>query len=316
MFSSFFPFMSSDLSSNKGPTPEEQEATRNAQSCIDECHIEQLVHDTKFLRVDSLLELVKALIFVSSQAIDPAEVVATMSSSTSGATAGGPQSHHGHHHHHNHHHGSISSGSNGVGGSNQLANSTSLTNLSSLSETRVDSDAAVFSLECLIKVVLQNRDRIACIWSLVRNHFYNIVINACDYSFFLQRAVIGLLRVSARLLRREELASEVLASLRMLLMFKKKSIVRKLSRHVSFGVHDLLRTNAVNIHSNDDWSSIFTILQVYGAGATSPYLTASSQFTDETTANLILSDVNLLSRSISLGKHSLSVAKSSDSSKK
>lgn len=56
----------------------------------------------------------------------------------------------------------------------------------------------------------------------------------------------------------------------MLLVFKKKSIIRKLSRQVSYGIHDLLRTNAANIHSNDDWSNIFTILQVYGAGANAP----------------------------------------------
>lgn len=132
---------------------------KNAQACIDECHIEQLIHDTKFLRVDSLMELAKALIFASSQAIESPDTGAS------------------------HHHGS--------GTASQLTNSTSLTNLSLSMEPRVDLDAAVFSLECLIKVVLQNRDRIACIWSLVRNHFYNIVINANEYSFFLQRAVIG-----------------------------------------------------------------------------------------------------------------------------
>ena len=72
------------------------------------------------------------------------------------------------------------------------------------------------------------------------------------------------------MLRREEIAVEVLSSLRILLMIKKKSIIRKLSRQVSYGIHDLLRTNASNIHSNDDWSNIFTILQVYGAGANAP----------------------------------------------
>ena len=56
----------------------------------------------------------------------------------------------------------------------------------------------------------------------------------------------------------------------MLLLFKKKTIIRRLSRQVAYGVHDLLRTNAVNIHSNEDWSNIFTILQVYGAGGDTP----------------------------------------------
>ena len=133
-----------------------------------------------------------------------------------------------------------------------------------------DADAAVFSFEILIKVVLQNRDRIGCIWPTLRNHFYHIVCNSQHYSFFLERTVVGMLRITARLLRREERASDVLASLRLLLMIRKKSIIRRLSRQVAYGLHDLLRTNAANIHSNDDWSNIFTILQVYGAGANPP----------------------------------------------
>lgn len=128
---------SSDVSSSKGPTPEEKEAVKNAQACIDECHIEQLVHDTKFLRVDSLLELVKALIFASSQAIDQESASAVGHIATHGGGGGG-------------------SGGAGAGANSHhpISNSTSLTNLSLISatESRIDYDAAVFSLECLIKV--------------------------------------------------------------------------------------------------------------------------------------------------------------------
>jgi hypothetical protein len=275
--------MSTDLSSTKGPTPEEQEATKNAQNCVDECHIEQLIHDTKFLRVDSLLELIKALIFLSQindtdLHLNTNSLIASTASATASGSSGGGS-------------GSISSnntsgvgsfGSNSSNSASGLSHSTSNNNLvvssTSNMDSKVDIDAAVFSLEILIKVVLQNRDRISCIWTTLRNHFYNIIINANDYSFFLERTVVGLLRISARLLRREEIASEVLASLRMLLMIKKKSIIRKLSRQVAFGIHDLLRNNASNIHSNDDWSNIFTILQVYGAGANAPpFMTIQQQ---------------------------------------
>ena len=186
--------MSSDLSTNKGPTPEEQEAIKNAKSCIEECHIEQLIHDTKFLRLDSLTELVKALIF-SSQ-INDIDLSPNVNQNSS------------------------LSPSSGLGGSMASLNTIS----TSLNDSKIDMDAAVFSLEILIKVVLQNRDRIYCIWPSVRNHFYNIILNSNEYSFFLERTIVGLLRITARLLRREELANEVLASLRMLLIFKKKSI--------------------------------------------------------------------------------------------
>ena len=76
-------------------------------------------------------------------------------------------------------------------------------------DVRYDQDAAIFCFEIFIKVVLQNRDRISCIWLTVRNHFYNIICNATEYSYFLERTVIGLLRISARLLRREELSNDV-----------------------------------------------------------------------------------------------------------
>lgn len=36
---------------------------------------------------------------------------------------------------------------------------------------------------------------------------------------------------------------------------------------VAYGLHELLRNNAANIHNADDWSVIFTLLEVVGAGA-------------------------------------------------
>jgi golgi-specific brefeldin A-resistance guanine nucleotide exchange factor 1 len=119
--------MSSDLSSNKGPTPEEQEASKNAQSCVDECHIEQLIHDTKFLRVDSLIELIKALAY-ASQPLD-LEAISAINGPAMGSTSS-----------------SSTSGANSMN-----------TTISVGGDLKLDSDAAVFSLEILVKVVLQNR---------------------------------------------------------------------------------------------------------------------------------------------------------------
>ena len=130
----------------KQTTPEEQEAIKVATSCIEECHIEQLLQETKFLLLDSLNELLKALIYACQSSPDV---------------------------------------------------------------QKLDPDVAVFSLELLVKVVLQNRDRVTTFWSLVRNQFYSILVNASEKSFFVERTCIGLLRIAARLLRREELVSEV-----------------------------------------------------------------------------------------------------------
>ena len=60
VFSSMFSYFSmSETTQQKQPTIEEQEASKQAQACIEECHLEQLITDSKFLTDVSLQELVK-----------------------------------------------------------------------------------------------------------------------------------------------------------------------------------------------------------------------------------------------------------------
>lgn len=60
VFSSIYSYFTvSEAVTTKGPTPEEQEATKVATKCIHDCHLEQLINDSKFLREESLHELVK-----------------------------------------------------------------------------------------------------------------------------------------------------------------------------------------------------------------------------------------------------------------
>ncbi|UJR20526.1 hypothetical protein I4U23_023653 [Adineta vaga] len=191
----------STLSSGKQPTPEEQEAIKVATTCIEECHLEQLLQETKFLIIDSLNELLKALIYACQTPPD---------------------------------------------------------------SPKLEQDASVFSLELLVKIVLQNRDRVTVFWPTIRHQLYSILVNANEKSFFVERTCIGLLRIAARLLRREELASEVMNSLRILLLMK-PHVLHGLSSEIAYGLHELLRTNAANIHKSDDWFILFSLLEVVGA---------------------------------------------------
>lgn len=62
---------------------------------------------------------------------------------------------------------------------------------------------------------------------------------------------------------------KVLQSLRMLLLLKSTTLSR-VSRQISYGMYELLKTSAANIHSATDWSIIFTLLECVGAGAPPP----------------------------------------------
>ncbi|XP_060605825.1 Golgi-specific brefeldin A-resistance guanine nucleotide exchange factor 1-like isoform X2 [Ruditapes philippinarum] len=205
-------FATPEAATSKGPSPEEEEATKYATKCIRDCQLEQLIVDSKFLREESLHELIKALIFASQ----------------------GPEAHE------------------SMG-------------------TIYDEDAAVFFFEQFITCILQNRDRVSPIWQSVREHIYSLMVNAAEHTFMGERAVVGLLRIAVRLLRREEIAPQVLSSIQIMLMMKPPVIHDfHISEQISYGLHDLLRTNAANIHSSHDWYTIFMLLEVVGAGVNPP----------------------------------------------
>jgi len=60
VLSSFYSYFAlTETPQQRGPTADELEATTRAQDCIQECHVEQLIMESKFLRVESLQELLK-----------------------------------------------------------------------------------------------------------------------------------------------------------------------------------------------------------------------------------------------------------------
>jgi len=62
VLSSFYNYFTlADTPQQRGPSPEDQEAIERAHRCIQECHVEQLIMESKFLRVDSLQELLKVV---------------------------------------------------------------------------------------------------------------------------------------------------------------------------------------------------------------------------------------------------------------
>lgn len=77
--------------------------------------------------------------------------------------------------------------------------------------TKQDEDKAIFFLELLLKVVIQNRDRVNTLWQNVSDHLFTLLMAAAaaKQQFLIERCVIGLLRLAIRLMRREEISSSV-----------------------------------------------------------------------------------------------------------
>ncbi|CAL8298087.1 unnamed protein product [Merluccius merluccius] len=192
-----------EQSGHRGPSTENQEAKQAAILCIKHCDPEKLMTESKFLQLESLQQLMKALISVTPD------------------------------------------------------------------EETYDEEDAAFCLEMLLRVVMENRDRVACVWQTVREHLCHLCVHANESCFLVERAVVGLLRLAIRLLRRDDISSQVLLSLRLLLMMK-PPVLARVSRQVAYGLHELLKTNAANIHCTDDWYTLFSLLECIGAGVRPP----------------------------------------------
>ncbi|XP_028843973.1 Golgi-specific brefeldin A-resistance guanine nucleotide exchange factor 1 isoform X3 [Denticeps clupeoides] len=192
-----------EQSGHRGPSTENQEAKQAALLCIKQCDPEKLLTESKFLQLESLQELMKALISVTPD------------------------------------------------------------------EDTYDEEDAAFCLEMLLRIIMENRDRVSCVWQTVRDHLCHLCVHATESCFLVERAVVGLLRLAIRLLRREDISSQVLLSLRLLLMMK-PHVLSRVSREVAYGLHELLKTNAANIHSTEDWYTLFSLLECIGAGVKPP----------------------------------------------
>ena len=139
-------------------------------------------------------------------------------------------------------------------------------------DTPKDESMAVFYLELLVRITIQNKDRVGDIWNIVMDHIKQLVNVAAEYvtyegkSFLLERTVNGLLKMAVRLARKEDLASMVVQqSLSILLNLKKNSqALPYVARHISYGLHELLRNNAANIHKTEDWNVIFSLMEMIG----------------------------------------------------
>ncbi|KAM9808682.1 Golgi-specific brefeldin A-resistance guanine nucleotide exchange factor 1 isoform 1-T2 [Syngnathus typhle] len=200
----------------RGPSMENQEAKQAAILCIKQCDPEKMITESKFLQLESLQELMKALISVTPD------------------------------------------------------------------EETYDEEDAAFCLEMLLRIVMENRDRVSCVWQTVREHLCHLCVHANESCFLVERAVVGLLRLAIRLLRREDISSQVLLSLRLLLMMK-AHVLSRVSREVAYGLHELLKTNAANIHSTEHWYTLFSLLECIGAGVKPP---ASFHFTTSASTDI------------------------------
>lgn len=183
------------------PTEQQLAAHQRTLRAIEACRIDSIITESKFLQAESLLQLVRALMWA----------------------AGRPQK---------------------AGGSPE------------------DEDTAVFCLDLLIAVALNNRDRIMLLWQGVYEHIANIVQTTLMPCLLVEKAVFGLLRICQRLLPyKEDLAEELLRSLQLILKLDAR-VADAFCERITQEVMQLVKTNAKHIRSPMGWRTVSSLLSI------------------------------------------------------
>ncbi|KAL6974672.1 hypothetical protein U1Q18_028853 [Sarracenia purpurea var. burkii] len=125
-----------------------------------------------------------------------------------------------------------------------------------------DEDTAVFCLELLIAITLNNRDRIVLLWQGVYEHISSIVQSTVMPCALVEKAVFGLLRICQRLLPyKENLADELLRSLQLVLKLDAR-VADAYCEQITQEVGRLVKANATHIRSPMGWRTITSLLSI------------------------------------------------------
>ncbi|KAL8229179.1 hypothetical protein R6Q57_014079 [Mikania cordata] len=125
-----------------------------------------------------------------------------------------------------------------------------------------DENGAVFCLELLIAVSLNNRDRIMLLWENVYEHIASIVQSAVMPSTLVEKAVFGLIRICRRLLPyKEDLTDNLLKSLQLILKLDAR-VADAYCEHITREIMRLVKANAGQIKSHTGWRTITSLLSI------------------------------------------------------
>lgn len=125
-----------------------------------------------------------------------------------------------------------------------------------------DEDTAVFCLELLIAITLNNRDRIVLLWQGVYDHIANIVQSTVMPCALVEKAVFGLLRICQRLLPyKEDLVDQLLKSLQLVLKLDAR-VADAYCENITQEVTRLVKANATHIKSQMGWRTITSLLSI------------------------------------------------------
>ncbi|RHZ59918.1 hypothetical protein Glove_360g53 [Diversispora epigaea] len=244
------PYSGNYESSRSDPTNEEIECCMCTVDCVSVCRLEEIFADIRLLEKESLEHLMKALKFIAD-----------------GNTA-------------------TKIGDKKI----NYFSTSSIPNPSTSQDPFYSSSydpAAVFFLELMINVTLQNRDRIQYLWPILFEHITDILKDSQNNSILLvERTVVALLRLCIRLTHKDEMVSDILQALELLGALPLE-VINSVGEQMMAGILNLIKSDAAYIRGRRPWETVFTLLS---ATATHPQ---ASKYSFDAISSLVRENKNI-----------------------
>lgn len=146
-------------------------------------------------------------------------------------------------------------GLNGFGGSPQWTGA-----LRARDERKARASVVAFCIDTLCELTLQNRDRLSIPWPALHEVLQRVIDRETRSIALLERAVVALLRVANRLLHRDEVHSDVLRGLNLIVNLPAKTC-EELAEPLAAGVYNMVKTYGSHISSVSGWHALLSILE-------------------------------------------------------
>ncbi|CAJ0745271.1 24891_t:CDS:10 [Entrophospora sp. SA101] len=221
------PYSGNYESSRSAPTKEEIECTMCTVDCVKACHLDDIFADIRTLGQESLKNLMKALKFIAD-----GNTTTKINDVTKLSYPPIPHTTH----------------------------PTSTDQQQSPKSSSYD-PAAVFFLELMINVTLQNRDRIQYLWPILFGHITDILKESQNNSILLvERTVVALLRLCIHLTHKDEMISDILLALELLATLP-DDVINSVGEQMMAGILNIIKSDPSYIKGKRPREPVFKLLR-------------------------------------------------------
>lgn len=210
------------------PTEEELDAESRAKACVSRWKLEGLFKDSRFLEEDALKALLGTILAASFADVEQVFTPTKMQQEET---------------------------------ERKSQDSSDEQQQQQQQQSPKFNSAAIFFLELMINIAIQNRDRIGIVWNDVAKHIESILTStqsSCP-PLLVERTVVSLLRLCIRLVHKEDIIAEVFKLLDTLRNLP-SDIMASVSEQMMAGVLVLVKTNMDTLRNHGRLETIMSLL--------------------------------------------------------